>query len=125
MNEDDTIDFQWFEPALIDYDALGPFQPMWRCAKQLQSQTHSGTTTYAAESPRTPSDTPYTNDVAGGEGVAQRDVILHKFTLTEEGKLPQDVIDACSEHPAIWWTQRLDGRKRIPNTMRRAADRQN
>ena len=71
------------------------------------------------------SDTPYTNDVAGGEEVAQRDVILHKFTLTEEGKLPQDVIDACSEHPAIWWTQRLDGRKRIPDTMQRAADRQN
>jgi len=88
----DNIKFQWLEPAMNDCDALGPFQPMWINAEHTE--------TYIAKEPIKDTDMAYTNDIAGIE-VAQRDIILHGFSLTEDEKIPQDVLDACTEHNAI------------------------
>lgn len=105
----DNVKFQWFEPAMNDCDALGPFQPMWINAEHTE--------TYIAKEPIKDTDTAYTNDITGIE-IAQRDIILHGFSLTEDEKIPQDVLDACTEHTAIWWAQRRDKRRRIPHRMR-------
>jgi hypothetical protein len=39
------------------------------------------------------------------------------FTLSNEGHLPIDLIDACANHQDIWWAVRSDNRKRISYKM--------
>lgn len=61
-----------------DCDALGPFHPMWINAEPTE--------TYIATEPIKDTDEAYTNDITGIE-VAQRDIILHGFSLTEDEKI--------------------------------------
>ena len=57
---------------------------------------------YYAAVPRSTVDTPYQTceeDIV----LNQRDVLMHDFTLTPAGKLPQPLLRAVSDHPKVWW----------------------
>ena len=106
---DGKVLYQWYTPN--SYAATKSFKPMW-----IQRNKK---TPYAAPQPKATTHRPYTGEEADME-ITQGDILIHGFTLTKGGYVPEKVLDICSRHADIGWTRKKDTRPETTETKERS-----